>query len=143
MSFSLLIEPPSTFRQCAALRTGSSICDLLGIHSDSLPLGVRAVSAQFDDHRRFLQEMDPLRAIKEWVMDVDFNGALSRYQQMKCVETNGRRSTRMTPDKVLKVRLSTFYDAVRSALEDDEVDVIPMVSIVAKKGRRRKWNGFR
>merc|ERR1739838_1178069 len=62
----------------------------------------------------------------------------------KCVETNGRRTMRMTADMVLKVRLSAFYEAVRSALDDDEVDLIPMVSIVAKRGRRRrsKWDDF-
>ena len=44
---------------------------------------------------------------------------------------------------VLKVRLSAFYEAVRSALGDDEADLIPMVSIVAKKCCRRRTDDFR
>jgi hypothetical protein len=49
---------------------------------------------------------------------------------------------RKSADMVLKVRLSVFYEAALSALEDDEVELIPMVSIVTKKGRRRKWDDF-
>ena len=131
--------------QCGALLSGSSVCSLLGVEGECLPRGVRTVSPQFGGHRRSLQHKtvdEALKGIKEWIMSIDSQGTLSRYQQMKCVETNGRRKMRKSADMVLKVRLSVFYEAALSALEDGEVELIPMVSIVTKKGRRRRWDDF-
>lgn len=68
-----------------------------------------------------------------------------RYQQVKCVLAgSGRNSKRKTvPENVLTVHLSEFYSKVRAALNDPEVELIPMVSIVSRRTYQRKEEDFR
>merc|ERR1712083_1203550 len=101
----------------------------------------RAVSRQFKQHRQTFHNnsMDQaLREIKDWIVDIDSMSKHIRYQQLKCVQTNSKRAS----EKVLEIRLSAFYQAVRSALDDDEIEPIPMVSIVAKNCRQRRSDDF-
>merc|ERR1719348_1417634 len=67
---------------------------------------------------------------------------MNRYVRLKCIRTahgkGGGKSARSQRGKKAKefvVGLRTFYEAVRAALGDPEVELIPIVSI--KSGKRR------
>ena len=61
-----------------------------------------------------------------------------RYQQLKCVQTHGRKQV-----NVLELELSVLHSMVQRALQDDNVQLIPMVSIVMKKYKNHRSKDFR
>jgi len=133
--------------QMAALLPATALCDILGVDRECLPLGVRSTSKQFKALRRMLQRnpMDKaMRDLKAWISRKDSRGKLIRYQQLKCVQTNGRQRGSRTKEveRALTVRLSDFYAMVRSAFCDDKVELIPMASIVVRKCRKKRMEDF-
>merc|ERR1712241_1645511 len=97
----------------------------------------------FREYRQIMDSqstVDALKDIKDRIKQIDSRGKDVRYQQLKCVQTNGRRSNEDVP--ILKVRLSRFCKLVREALEDDNVALYPLVSIVSKKHRKKRTEDF-
>jgi len=129
--------------QLAALMTAPELVDLLGIDHLCFPYGVRSSSQHFREYRQITKShsmVDALKDIKDGIKKMDSKGKDVRYQQMKCVQTNGRRTNEDVP--LLKVRLSTFCKLVRETLEDDKVALYPLVSIVSKKHRKKRTEDF-
>jgi hypothetical protein len=125
--------------QLAALLTADELVDALGIDFHSLPRGVRASSPQFEHHRTWRRDLDLL---KTKLFKMDSRRKPIRYAHLKCIQTGkgGKVNTKQfkrdrVEDDVLTVKLSTFYGKVQSALRDDHVDLVPIVSIVSRKNK--------
>jgi len=125
--------------QLAALLNAAEVVALLGVSAQSLPLGVRAVSAQYAAHRE-LTASSSVHRLKAHLRDIDGERKAIRYAHLKCIQTgSGQKAKRKEcpEEEVLTIGLSTFYQAVRSALDRDDVELIPIVSIVSRKKRER------
>jgi hypothetical protein len=125
--------------QLAALLNAAEVVALLGVSAQSLPLGVRAVSAQYAAHRE-LTVSSSVHRLKAHLRDIDGERKAIRYAHLKCIQTgSGQKAKRKEcpEEEVLTIGLSTFYQAVRSALDRDDVELIPIVSIVSKKIKER------
>jgi hypothetical protein len=128
--------------QLAALMTAPELFDLLGIDRMCLPYGVRSKSQHFREYRQIAGShsmVDALKDIKDRIKKIDSVSKDVRYQQLKCVQTNGHRTENVP---VLEVRLSTFCKLVADTLEDDKVALYPLVSIVSKKHRKKRTEDF-
>jgi len=122
--------------QLAHLWTASQLTTWLGITTRCLPRGVRAVSPQFEGYRN----LSNLKWLKSKIQDVDLRRKPNQYAQVKCIQT-GRGQSRQRKQRdgdLVVVSLSTFYLAVRSALVDDDVDLVPILSIISKTPRNSK-----
>jgi len=133
--------------QLAAMLSGAALCELLGVDRECLPFGVRSASKQFEALRRMLQRNSTdkaMRKMKAWISRKDSRGKLIRYQQLKCVQTNGRQRMSGPKDveRALTLKLSDFYAMVRGAFDDDKVELIPIASIVVKKCRKKRKEDF-
>jgi len=131
--------------QLAALLTAQRLRDL-GIAGEALPRGVRAQSLQFERLRAILEhpQSGGLKALKRQFLSAESQRKPSRLAQIKCIETGRCRKGRKRGDNVLTVGVSAFRRAVRSALEseDERHDLVPMVSIVSRKGRKCRAEDF-
>jgi len=136
-----IVAPKTQKWQMAALLTAAELSDLLRISPKLLPYGVRASSSQFSEYNRSLRtssEAQTVREMKRFIADQYPKIKPICYQQIKCVKTN----TRNEEIEHLRVSLTAFSEAVGSALDDDRVSVIPMVSITTKKRRGRRFDDF-
>lgn len=120
--------------QLLDLVTASELTILLGIKQQSLPRGVRAVSSQFEQYRLNSMKSN-LKDLKRRILSVDQR---QRMKHLKCPRTGNSASA---PDKVLTVKLSMFRGAVRKALMDENVNLIPIVSRVLKWRNSVDTNG--
>ena len=141
--------------QLATLMTAPQLISMLDINCRSLPRGVRGVSRQFAGFRKYMN----LNALKRELQRLDTRRKPLRYAHLKSVKTgnnkqgikgNSKGSPRGSKGKkikesVLKVGFSQFYGAVRKALSDDSVELIPIVSVISKKDRSKgpKLEDFR
>merc|ERR1719295_751403 len=75
--------------------------------------------------------------LKTEIMAIDDRLNRLRYYRLKCIRTgNGKKSKKWADEEsVLKVNLSTFYEKVQDALMDENVDLIPIVSIVSRRNK--------
>lgn len=145
-----VVSPKAQRWQLAALCTASELSRALGIDYHHFPRGVRACSPQFERYRMLRSScpnergVSSLKALKALIRERDSKRKMIRYQQVKCVLAgSGRNSKRKTvPENVLTVHLSEFYSKVRAALNDPEVELIPMVSIVSRRTYQRKEEDF-
>merc|ERR1712150_317796 len=121
-----------------SLMTTPKITNLLGISSGDLPHGARAVSTQFEQYRTIKGN---LQALKSQILANSSRKSMNRYVRLKCIRTThgkgGGKSQRGNGKKAKEfvVGLRIFYEAVRTALGDPKVELIPIVSI--KSGKRR------
>ena len=131
-----VMSPNAQQWQLADLLTGPQLTTLLGIDSRSLPRGVRMASSQFEQFRMMESEEDMDR-LKTEIMAIDDRLNRLRYYRLKCIRTgNGKKSKKWADEEsVLKVNLSTFYEKVQDALMDENVDLIPIVSIVSRRNK--------
>lgn len=139
--------------QLAALLSAPELVALLGIHGQSLPRGVRAVSSQYALYRELMADPNPearvqnMRYLKERICGIDARRKPVRYSHLKCIQTgNGNPRRKDVEDDVMTIGLSRFYAKVRTALSDDQIPLIPIVSIVSRttkiKDRREKHEDF-
>jgi len=130
--------------QLAYLLSAREVVHLLAIDFGMLPEGVRAVSAQFEQFRRIQMHLGgrraALRILKAEIAKLDSMRKAIRYAHLKCIQTgNGKKNKKGGfPEKVLNDGLTNFYTKVRRALTDDEVELIPIVSIVSRKNKKQK-----
>jgi len=122
--------------QLADLLTAHQLTHLLRIDSRELPGGVRAVSSQFEQFR-MMESVEDTDRLKGEIMAIDDRLNRLRYYRLKCIRTgNGKKSKKWQDEgSVLKVKLSTFYEKVHDALMDENVALIPIVSIVSRRNR--------
>jgi len=85
--------------------------------------------------------------LKERICGIDARRKPVRYSHLKCIQTgNGKMGRKDVEDDVMTIGLSRFYAKVRSALSDDQIPLIPIVSIVSRtrkiKDRREKHEDF-
>ena len=110
-----------------ALLTADMITKWIDIEYQMLPRGVRAVSSHFEQYRKMKGN---LKSIKREILENDANQNGNRYGHLRCIRPKHSKDSAV---KVLNVRFSVFYEIVQSALKDENVDLIPIVSIVSKK----------
>jgi len=130
--------------QLADLLTAQQLMRLLGIQRSDLPRGgVRARSKQFRTHRALKGD---LSKIKRKICQLDSKRKPMRYAHLKCIQTGngGKLKQKIKEDQTLSVTFSVFYDAVTKALEEEQMDLIPIVSITSKKEKnhRKKLEDF-
>ena len=125
--------------QLAHLLTANVLTNLLGIDVESLPHGLRAVSSQFGPYRNIKSNHDVhndvhdgnLKAIKQQIVSIDERKNMMRYFRLKCIRTGNKQEE----ERELIVTVSALCRCVHSALRDDNVHLIPIVSIVSRKIR--------
>lgn len=116
--------------QLADLLTASQITKMLGIRTNDLPRGVREASSQFARHHYVTDLSD----IKATLCDLDSRRKPKRYIHLKCIKTE---KSKMNQNE-LKVKLSVIHQSIRRALRSNDVDLIPIVSVVSRKRRKQK-----
>ena len=109
------------------LLTADMITKWMDIDSRVLPRGVRAVSPHFEQYRKM---KDNLQRVKRDILEIDAKQNGTRYCHLRCIRA--KLSTE-SPEKVMTVRFSTFYEIVQSALKNENVNLVPIVSIVSRK----------
>ena len=127
-------------RQLVGLLTAAELINLLGIDQQSLPRGVREVSPQFKQHQSVKEN---LKGMKSQIVAHDDRRKAIQYSRLKCIRTQngqkiknkGRQS--QPEERVLTVKLSSFYQNVRCSLMDENINLVPIVSIVPRKGKGR------
>ena len=119
--------------QLAHLLNANALTNLLGIDAQSLPRGLRAVSSQFGPYRNIKSNHDVhngnLKAIKQQIVSIDERKNMMRYFRLKCIRTGNKQEE----ERELIVTVSALCRCVHSALRDDNVHLIPIVSIVSRK----------
>ena len=123
--------------QLTHLLAANVLTNLLGIDYWALPRGVRAVSSQFEDHRELMRDhpISGLKQLKYQISRIDLRRKPVRYGHMKSVQTGRRKPKgrdRADSAKTMKVTLTTFHSAVRDALRDETVGLVPIVSIISR-----------
>lgn len=93
-------------------------------------------SSQFEQFR-MMESAEDMDRLKTEIMAIDDRLNRLRYYRLKCIRTgNGKKSKKWADEEsVLKVNLSTFYEKVQDALMDENVDLIPIVSIVSRRNK--------
>ena len=131
-----VMSPNAQQWQLADLLAGPQLTTLLGIDSRALPRGVRTASSQFEQFR-MMESAEDMDRLKTEIMAIDDRLNRLRYYRLKCIRTgNGKKSKKWADEEsVLKVNLSTFYEKVQDALMDENVDLIPIVSIVSRRNK--------
>ena len=140
-----MVTPESQQWQLAHLLTANAITNLLGVDYRALPRGARAVSSQFENHRELMRDPMGLKQLKKQISKLDSRRKPIRYAHLKCVQTGKRRRKQKDLAKVMRVTLTTFHNAIRQALVDEAVDLVPIVSITSRliKGKKEKFEDFR
>ena len=131
-----LVTDKSQRWQLADLLTAQQVIDILGINKYALPRGVRAASHQFASYRN----MESLKALKEKQSKMELRRKVPRYTHLKCIQTGICKKNRndQSVDDTLNVKASDFREAVLSALTNEKVDLVPIVSVVSRKPKNRK-----
>jgi len=127
--------------QLAALMTAEKLTKMLGIDVGDLPLGVRATSPQFEEYRALMASTEQMKEYKQRIKDLDARRKPFRYSHLKCIQTTQRELFKKrlhSPEFTLTVTADEMYEAVRKALCDDEVSLIPIVSIVSRKSKEHR-----
>ena len=99
-----------------------------------LPRGVRAVSSQFGSYRRMknnVNESNGIRGMKQQILSMDEQEHKAQCGNLKSFAVQSKTSD--STKKVLSVGVSELYEAVHSALRNDNIDLIPILSRVLKK----------
>ena len=117
-----------------ALLTADTITKWMDIDSRVLPRGVRAVSSHFALLR---DAKGDLKTIKMRILKNESKQNGHRYGHLRCIRP---KHSKDTADKVLTVRASAFYKIVQNALKDDNVNLVPIVSIVSRKSEESDTN---
>jgi len=123
--------------QLAALLNANEVHALLGVPPHFLPAGVRSVCPQYAAFRQ-LSATESLREMKARLSVIDGGRKPIRYSHLKCIQTGNGKRKECPEEEVLTIGLTTFYQAVRSAMERDDIELIPIVSIVSRKNRDRR-----
>lgn len=110
--------------QLVSLLTAQKLIDLLGIDAQSLPRGVRAASTQFEQYHKMKGN---LKCLKTQILENEDRGRLIRKWSRR--SGNGHNTKTVT--------VSSFYDAVCRSLEDENVDLVPIVS---RKMKTKKFS---
>ena len=138
-----VISPNAQPWQLADLWTASQITKMLGIRTEDLPRGVRTVSSQFEQYRT-MNGNDDLKRLKRDILALDERQSVMRYHGLKCIRTGNAKREKVKSSKsgqpkerVLTVKLSTFYEKVHCALMDETIDLVPIVSIVSNWNKQR------
>jgi len=119
-----------------SLFTAQKLTRMLQVDVQRLPRGVRAVSSEFEQCRAI--KADP-KGLKTRILEHDAVRRMGRYFRLKCIRTGTRKKSEKRAksgqsgaskqrERVLRVELSAFYEAVQMALRDDAVQMIPIVS---------------
>merc|ERR1719295_1654112 len=139
-----MVKPESQQWQLAHLLTANALTNFLGVDYRALPRGARAVSSQFENHRKLMRDPMGLKQLKKQISKIDSRRKPIRYAHLKCVQTGKRRRKKKDLAKVMRVSLNTFHNAIRRALVDEAVDLVPIVSITSRliKGKREKFEDF-
>jgi len=129
-----VVSPKAQQWQLADLLTADALCHLLGITEDVLPRGVRAISPQFAKYRTISTE-----SIRATILKRESRRKPMRYQHLKNVKTSSRHHRVLhSKGSALTVEFWAFYEAVNRALADEQVDLIPIVSLTKIKGKRKQ-----
>ena len=110
-----------------ALVTADTITKWMEIDSRVLPRGVRTVSPHFEQYRNIKGN---LKGIEREILEIDSKQNVTRYYNLRCIRA---KHSKEYEEKVLRVRVSVFYEIVQSALKNANVSLIPIVSIVSRK----------
>ena len=109
------------------LLTADLITKWMDIEYQMLPRGVRAASPHFVEYRKMKGN---LKGIKMHILEIDAKQNGTRYCHLRCIRP---KHSKVPAERVLRVRFSVFYEIVQSALKDENVNLVPIVSIVSKK----------
>ena len=147
-----MVTPDAPSWKLRYLLTGNELTNLLGVGHKTLPRGVRAVSTQFENYRKMgygatvCPDSMALSVLKAEICKTDSRRKPIRYAHLKCVRTgNGKKRRirksqkkhRKSEEKVFRVVLSELHEAVRRALRDDAVELVPIVTILSTLDKQR------
>jgi len=119
--------------QLISLLTAAELADFLGIDAECLPRGVRAASPLFEEHRNAMGDM---KALKRKILDNEDRAKWT--QNLRKWSPKCCRLDKYNKIKTVKsVKVSRFHDAVRRSLEDENVDLVPIVS---RKTKSKKFS---